>query len=151
MAVTLTQGAKQAGHLPQRCSHVAQAITDMVIANESRVAKSRVVTTFNKARQVLFNLAIRCPHKAASLHTPKRTLQLFLIDPEEWHIAMQAPPSTWRASLAVRRTCCLFQAKHVQSAVLLMCFREVAHAALRGSSACNSRTPGREHLCIPAT
>lgn len=31
----------------------------MVIANESRVAKSRVVTTFNKARQVLVNLAIR--------------------------------------------------------------------------------------------
>lgn len=36
-----------------------QAITDMVIANESRVAKSRVVTTFNKARQVLINVAIR--------------------------------------------------------------------------------------------
>jgi hypothetical protein len=31
----------------------------MVIANESRVAKSRVVTTFNKARQILVNLAIR--------------------------------------------------------------------------------------------
>ena len=54
-------------HRPQHCSHAAQAITDMVIANESRVAKSRVVTTFNKARQVLFNLAIRCLRKAASL------------------------------------------------------------------------------------
>ena len=41
----------------------------MVIANESRVAKSRVVTTFNKARQVLFNLAIRCPRTAASSHS----------------------------------------------------------------------------------
>ena len=37
-----------------------QAITDMVIANESRVAKSRVVATFNKARQVLINVTIRC-------------------------------------------------------------------------------------------
>lgn len=36
-----------------------QAITDMVIANESRVAKSRVVSTFNRARQVLINIAIR--------------------------------------------------------------------------------------------
>ena len=40
-------------------SCAVQAITDMVIANESRVAKSRVVTTFNKARQVLINIAIR--------------------------------------------------------------------------------------------
>ena len=65
-------------HLPQYRSHAAQAITDMVIANESRVAKSRVVTTFNKARQVLFNLAIRCPRKAASLHSPKHALLLCL-------------------------------------------------------------------------
>jgi len=40
-------------------SCAVQAITDMVIANESRVAKSRVVTTFNRARQVLINIAIR--------------------------------------------------------------------------------------------
>ena len=42
------------------CFSHMQAITDMVIANESRVAKSRVVTTFNRARQVLINVAIRC-------------------------------------------------------------------------------------------
>ena len=64
----------EADHLLQCCSRAVQAITDMVIANESRVAKSRVVTTFSKARQVLFNLAIRCPRKAASSRVTKHTL-----------------------------------------------------------------------------
>ena len=37
--------------LPESCLETA--------TNESRVAKSRVATTFNRARQVLINVAVR--------------------------------------------------------------------------------------------
>lgn len=36
-----------------------QALTEMIICNESRAAKSRVVTGFNRARQCMHTLLIR--------------------------------------------------------------------------------------------
>ena len=85
----------------------------MVIANESRVAKSRVVTTFNKAHQVLFNLAIRCPHMAAPSHITKHALFLCLsqCSPKaSSHAAStfnKAPANL--SILAMRHPCCPFQ------------------------------------------
>lgn len=38
---------------------MVQNLTDMVISNESRVSKSRVVLTYNKARQYQVTIPIR--------------------------------------------------------------------------------------------
>lgn len=48
----------------------------MVIANESRVAKSRVVTTFNKARQILVNLAIRYIPSSMCIAPPASSMSI---------------------------------------------------------------------------